>query len=80
MDWLGLTVRDRISGFVGVVTGHVRYLTGCNQLLVQPRVGGDGKWIDSQWVDESRASIDTSHERVTLPVIDPGPDKVAPRR
>jgi hypothetical protein len=31
---LGVTVKDVIHGFEGVVTGRCQYLTGCTQYLV----------------------------------------------
>ncbi|HWA22287.1 MAG TPA: hypothetical protein VG735_07835 [Caulobacterales bacterium] len=33
---IGKTITDSITGFCGVVIGRVEYITGCNQLLVQP--------------------------------------------
>jgi hypothetical protein len=33
---LGRRGRDVITGFEGVITGHVAYLTGCNQYLLAP--------------------------------------------
>ncbi len=57
MSLLGMTVVDRITGFKGVVTGYVRYLTGCNQALVCPPVGDDGALRDSTWFDEQRLIV-----------------------
>jgi hypothetical protein len=39
---LGSNVKDRITGFSGIVTGFVTYLSGCNQALVIPNVATDG--------------------------------------
>lgn len=77
---LGITVKDRINGFTGVVTGFVQYLTGCNQALVAPPLGPDGAMRDSQWFDVQRL------ERVGdgLITLDngatPGADRPAPKR
>lgn len=30
----GQTVKEKITGFQGVITGVVSYITGCNQYLV----------------------------------------------
>lgn len=76
---LGSTVRDRITGFTGVVTGHVEYLTGCNQALVVPPMR-DGKLPESQWFDVQRLE-DTGAECIVLDNgATPGCDKAAPKR
>lgn len=76
----GVTVRDRITGFTGVVTGHVRYITGCHQVLVAPPTK-DGAFVEPHWFDEQRVMVDES----TLPVVldngaTPGCDVAAPVR
>ncbi len=38
---LGDTVEDTISGFKGIVTGEHKYLNGCLQFSVRPKVGKD---------------------------------------
>jgi len=77
---LGDTVRDRITGFEGVVTGRVEYITGCNQLLVSPRVK-DGAKQDACWFDEQRCEVDVSAERIVLDNSKtPGADMPAPIR
>lgn len=53
---LGTTVEDIITGFTGMVTGRVEYISGCNQLLVQPRVDKNGAFQPQQWFDEERCS------------------------
>jgi hypothetical protein len=65
---LGATIRDHVSGFEGVVVGRVQYLTGCNVLLVQPRVSDDAKGDlkDPRWIDEPRAIV-LGPGAVTLP-------------
>lgn len=34
---IGLKVRDRISGFEGIVISNAGFLNACNRLLVQPK-------------------------------------------
>jgi hypothetical protein len=46
---LGSKVKDRITGFSGIVTGDVTYLSGCNHALVAPKVAADGTFKDAQW-------------------------------
>lgn len=54
---LGCTVKDKITGFEGVVTGIVDYLSGCNQALVVPKVDKDGKLRDAHWFDVQRLTV-----------------------
>lgn len=54
---LGTLVREIVTGFEGIATGRVEYITGCNQVLVAPRVKDDGAFIDSQWFDEQRLEV-----------------------
>lgn len=80
-NMLGLTVRDRITGFQGVVTGFVEYLTGCNQALVLPPIAADGAFRDSVWFDAQRLEQVPGTSRVTLDNgSTPGFDRPAPRR
>ena len=65
-ELLGLTVRDTVTGFEGVVTGYIYYLTGCNQASVVPRVGSDNSAKDSGWYDVQRLQVLSGHPRVEL--------------
>lgn len=71
---LGDRMKDMITGFEGVATGYVRYLTGCHQFLLAPRVKDDGALVDSQWFDESRLKV-TRGNAVTIPGGVPGVDE-----
>ena len=51
---IGRNVEDVITGFKGVVTGVVYYLTGCSQALVSGRVSADGKRPEAEWFDVQR--------------------------
>ena len=79
---LGQRVQDQITGFVGMVTGRVEYLTGCAQVLVQPEVKKEsGDWIESRWLDEPRVLIvDQTIRWLSVPGFAPGRDIPAPRR
>ena len=57
---LGCTAVDQVTGFRGVVTGIVQYLTGCNQALLIPKVDKDGKAMDGAWFDIQRLLPDSS--------------------
>jgi hypothetical protein len=62
----GIEVQDLITGFKGVVGGHARYITGCDQYLVQPTMGKDGKYPDSAWVDEGRLKVVKKGRKVNM--------------
>ena len=79
----GVEVKDIITGFQGVVTGRVSYITGCDQYLVQPKVDKEGKHIASRWIDEPRLEIIESGRKVELiksesVIEDPGACEPAP--
>ena len=57
MNFMGRKVKDKITGFTGIVTGYVSYISGCNQVLITPSVDKDGKIKESEWVDEQRVKI-----------------------
>ncbi len=60
---LGQNVKDKITGFAGITTGYVRYISGCNQYLVASRsVGKEGKLPESHWFDEQR--LDATDKKV----------------
>lgn len=54
---LGQKVKDKISGFEGIVTGRAEYLTGCTQCVVVPPVDEKGAHREPQWYDEQRLVV-----------------------
>lgn len=54
---LGVKAKDKVTGFTGIVTGHGRYLTGCDQYLLNPTLGKDGAYREGQWFDENRLDV-----------------------
>ena len=56
---LGQKVRDKVTGFTGVVMGHSEYFTGCDQYLVQPMLskGKSNEYPEGRWFDEGRLEI-----------------------
>jgi hypothetical protein len=75
---LGQMVRDQITDITGVVTARVEYLTGCEQVLVQPK-SKDNSYIESRWFDEDRVVI-VDEKPLVLKVTHNGPDREAPRK
>ena len=54
---LGIKAKDIVTRFEGIITGRVQYLTGCNQYLLNPTVGKEGKSVDPGWYDENRIEV-----------------------
>lgn len=54
---LGFTVKDKITGFEGIVTSVNFDLYGCIQLLVHPGLDEKGKIREAQWFDTARLEI-----------------------
>jgi hypothetical protein len=60
-DWLGWEVRDRVTGFTGVVSSVCIDLYGCVQGIVTPKVvaepTGAQKLDSSHWFDLTRLEL-----------------------
>lgn len=55
---LGKEIRDKVTGFQGICTGHAKYLYGCDQYNIVPKAKIDeGKLGDSYWFDQGRLEI-----------------------
>ena len=61
---LGHTFRDIVTGFEGVCTARIEYLTGCAQLCLNPPMR-EGKLVDATYFDEIRC-MDRDVPRVAL--------------
>lgn len=77
---LGRTYRDRITGFKGVCTGRVNYISGCDQALLAMRVGKDGTLKTPEWFDVQRLESVGAAPVVLDNTRTPGHDVSAPRR
>ena len=53
---MGTKVEDKITGFTGTITGVARYVTGCDNYLVQPPAK-DADYKEGRWLDEGRLQI-----------------------
>lgn len=54
---LGKTYREVITGFKGVATARVTYLTGCDQVALHPGLDKDGKILDAVYFDHIRLEL-----------------------
>lgn len=78
---LGDAVRDKITGFGGIVTGRCTYISGCDQLLITKKLKEDEGDMKSHWIDIDRCEITSKNvvkiEKVSNPKR-PGADIAAP--
>jgi hypothetical protein len=51
---LGETVKDKVTGFKGVVVGRSNHISGCDTFGVQASTLKDGAPQDPKWFDEPR--------------------------
>lgn len=54
---LGVTMRDRVTGFAGICTAFCSYLTGCDQVALQPTADEKGAVPDARWFDVTRLEV-----------------------
>ena len=51
---LGVTLRDRVTGFEGIAVCRTYHLDGCTQYGLAQRVDKEGKKRDTEWFDWQR--------------------------
>ena len=54
---LGSVVRDKVTGFNGIVVGSAEYINRNPIHLVEPKKNDDGCLDSSVWINESRLEI-----------------------
>lgn len=54
---LGDKVKDKVTGYTGIVIGWHQWLYGCARLTVQSQSLKDGKPIDNQTFDEPQLEL-----------------------
>ncbi len=57
MHTLGKEGRDKITGFKGIITSRVQYLTGCDQYCLTPKVNEKGETQTGEYFDEARIEV-----------------------
>jgi len=72
LSLLGLKVKDKVTGYTGVVASIGFDLYGCVQAIVNPGMDKDGKLQDSQWFDVNRLEIKDKTPVMKLPNFEYG--------
>jgi hypothetical protein len=49
--------RDKVTGFVGLITAVTYYMYGCAQVYLNPPIDKEGKKQEGGWFDEGRIEI-----------------------
>ncbi len=73
----GNEVKDKITGFKGIIIGKVEYITGCDQYLIQPKCKKDGIKPEAVWFDVDRLQV-VSKKAITYGSKKNGPCDLAP--
>lgn len=68
---LGDEVKEKVTGFTGIVMAQVRYATGCMQLGVCSKELHEGKLIDWLYTDQERFEATGGHIDLAAPVGGP---------
>jgi hypothetical protein len=77
---LGDRVKDRMTGFEGIVVCHSQWITGCARLTVQPTDLHDGKRRDTECFDEPQLMVVEKGAFKLNVASDPGGPRPEPRR
>lgn len=62
---LGTKVRDKVTGFEGIVTSRTEFLYGCIRIGVTPKMDKDGKLGDIQHFDEPQVEEISNEEKIS---------------
>lgn len=62
---LGSKVKDVVTGFEGTVTARVKYMNGCIQYCVEPKVDKEGKKLKHEYVDFNQLKVIKSSAKKT---------------
>ena len=52
----GDKVRDKVTGFEGIIKGRTNWMTGCNTYGIQGPLK-DGKILEPEWIDEGQLDL-----------------------
>ena len=71
-QYLGMEVKDKVTGFSGVVTTLSFDLYGCIQTIVTPKVDKEGNIPDGRWFDIARLTVTSDVPAMESPDYDFG--------
>ena len=54
---LGQKVRDKVTGFDGIVVAKINYISGCSQCGINPQVKSGEKYPDCTYIDNCRLEV-----------------------
>lgn len=78
---LGQIVKDKVTGFIGVVVCRSQYLTGCNRYAIQARiVTPEGKIPEWVYFDEDLMLVEGENINIEIKLPGGPVAKEAPRR
>ena len=66
---LGDRVKDKVTGFTGIVIARTEWLYGCVRYGIQAEELKDGKPLEAQWLDEKQ--LDWEAKTLGGPMPDP---------
>ena len=72
---LGDKVKDKVTGFKGVVVSIHNYLNGCARLTVQPKLKKDGTMPGTETFDEPQLQVITKGLHTQGSTATGGPSK-----
>jgi hypothetical protein len=76
---MGVRVKCKVTGLVGIVTGKTEYINGCVQWLVKPPIDKEGKLVDGCWIDTIQLEVVDEGISIKTPENGPGgPSSDAP--
>ena len=79
---MGDKVREKITGYTGLITGQHRWITGCDQFTISPEgLDKNGVPIQSHVIDEGRLEIvPTKKPKPEVKARKNGCDQIAPTK
>lgn len=79
-DLLGKTLKDTVSGFIGVAVSEHNYLNGCTRYTLQPKIDKDGKLPDVATFDFPQLEVVEEKEKLVGDRTTGGPEKYSDKR
>lgn len=66
---LGDRVKDKISGFGGIVVAKSEYMNGCRRFSIQSeKLGKDGTIPKDEWFDEPQLTLVKKNVHTAIPI------------